>query len=169
MRLTKPTYLIAELSGDVVDLVREMRSRFNPDNIFWPADITIAGSSGVGTFQENHDLESVVETLSPIMTSHQFTEVTFLKVDRFPGTGIYYLAPERDKFDCLHQATVKSGIKFNESQWPYNPHCTLCWQEQDKLEYRKLFEEMEIPSQTTIECFSLYQPEKLGGIRVHRF
>lgn len=61
MKIIKPTYLIAELSGDVVELVRSMRLRYNPDNVFWPADITVAGSSGLGTVKEGQELEDVIE------------------------------------------------------------------------------------------------------------
>ena len=56
MNIDKPTYLIAELGGDVVELVRSMRQRFNPNNVLWPADITIAGSSGVGTLKDGQSL-----------------------------------------------------------------------------------------------------------------
>lgn len=64
MNIDKPTYLIAELGGDVVRLVRTMRERFNPNNVLWPTDITIAGSSGVGTLKNGQPLDQIVAIIT---------------------------------------------------------------------------------------------------------
>lgn len=169
MKISSPTYLIAELAGDVVPLVSTMRKRFNPDHLYWPADITIAGSSGVGTLKEGQDINEVVEHLTPIVQEYGFSDLKFLGVGRFPTTGIYYLMPEREKFDRLHEAVVGSAVEFNENAWPYNPHCTLRWQEEDAPDCRDLFESLAVPAESVIKCFSLYQPQRIGGRRVHRF
>ncbi len=166
MIIDNPTYLISELAGDVVALVKEMRQRFNPDHD-WPVDITIAGSSGVGTIKEGQDINDVIRAFRPIINSHGFTDVTFLSADKFPNTGIYYLAPERRYFDSLHKAIAGSEIQFNENQWPYNPHCTLRAGTEPTDECDLLFKSMNLPKNSIIECFSLYQP--FGGGRVHRF
>ena len=118
MIITHPTYLIAELTGDVVPLVKSMRERFNPDNVYWPADITIAGSSGIGTLKHGQNIDEVVDRLSPIVQKYGFEELEFLSIERFPDTGIYYLVPEREKFDLMHQAVLRSELEFNKSEWP---------------------------------------------------
>jgi len=169
MKVSTPTYLIAELSGDVVPLVLDMRKRFNPKNTHWPADITIAGSSGVGTLKDGQHLNEVVEQLTPIVREFGFTDIEFVSVSRFPNTGIYYLMPAREKFDCLHKAVVHSTVEFNESDWPYNPHCTLRWHDDDAKECKTLFDSLKLPIESAVDCFSLYQPQKNGGCRVHRF
>ena len=56
MRIITPTYLIAELSGEVVNFVTERRELHNPDRTAWPVDITIAGSSEIGTIKEGQQL-----------------------------------------------------------------------------------------------------------------
>jgi len=167
MLVDHPTYLISELAGDVVALVKEMRQRFNP-NHDWPVDITIAGSSGIGTIKEGQDIDKVIKAFQSIIDLHGFTDVTFTSVSRFPNTGIYYLAPERDNFDALHKAIAGSDIQFNDNQWPYNPHCTLRAGTEPTDECDLLFKSMSTPSNSIIECFSLYQPYSGGG-RVHRF
>jgi len=167
--ITKPTYLIAELGGDVVELVRTLRMRFNPNNVQWPADITIAGSSGVGTLKFNQSLESVIQKLNPIISEFKFTQVNFIGVERFPNTGIYFLNPERSRFDVMHHAVVSSGLQFNENQWPYNPHCTLHWKNKTSADIDKLFNSIKIPQASFVDCFSLYQPEKKGGHRLYKF
>lgn len=169
MEITKPTYLIAELDGDVAPLVLEMRKRYNPNNQYWPADITIAGSSGVGTLKHGQSLARVVQVFTPIIEAFGFSDVEFLEVGKFSDTGIYYLNPAREKFDLLHNAITESGILFEEIRWPYNPHCTLCWHDTDSQEYKDHFGAINVPVNSYVECFSLYQPEVRGGIRVHKF
>ena len=169
MKITKPTYLIAELSGEVAELVRSMRTRFNPSNVNWPADITVAGSSGVGTLKLGQSLDEVVEKIIPVMTELSFTRVKFTGIERFPETGIYYLMPERLNFDLMHEAIVASGLEFDESPWPYNPHCTLRWQDGTSPEIEELFKSIELPEESIVDCFSLYQPEKIGGNRIYTF
>ena len=169
MKINKPTYLIAELEGDIVPLVYDLRKRFNPGSTNWPVDITVAGSSGIGTIQEGQNVSKVINCLKPIINNLGFFEVSFTAIDRFPETGMYHLVPEREQFDKLHQAVAKSGVLFNENRWPYNPHCTLRAGLEVTEECDVLFKSMSIPRNVTIECYSLYQPEENGGCRVHRF
>jgi 2'-5' RNA ligase len=50
----------------------------------------------------------------------------FSAIRSFPKTGVFYLEPSsRSPFDHLHQKLLLSGISFSESQWPFNPHCTV--------------------------------------------
>ncbi len=169
MVINKPTYLIAELAGDVVQLVNECRKKFNPDHMPWPVDITIAGSSGIGTIVEEQNLENIIKLIEPEILTFGFKNVSFKSIDRFANTGIYHLVPEREKFDLLHNSIAKSGIKFNENQWPYNPHCTLRAGHKPTEECDLLFKSTKIPKNVTIECFSLYQPILNGGTRIHKF
>jgi hypothetical protein len=169
MKIDKPTYLIAELEGDVVSTVNALRKRFNPGCIQWPVDITIAGSSGVGTIKEGQMTRDVINIISPIISKHRFRDVTFRTISIFPNTGIYHLVPERKEFDTIHEAVSRSGILFNENLWPYNPHCTLRAGPSPTEECSTLFEAMNVPKNASIECFSLYQPETGGGFRLHRF
>ena len=95
--------------------------------------------------------------------------MNFTGIEKFPDTGIYYLKPDRKLFDEMHKAIVCSGLEFNESPWPYNPHCTLCWKNESTPEIDAYFKTIEVPEKATIECFSLYQPENRGGYRAHKF
>jgi len=169
MKLDKPTYLIAELQGEIEQYVYGLRSKFNPDRTSWPTDITVAGSSGIGTISEGQELDFVVSEISGILSSYQFDEVVFEELDRFPNTGIYVLKPIRDKFDVLHEAIKSSKVSFNENPWPYNPHCTLCAVGENSVELESEFSEEVFPTSARIRCFSLYQPEANGGSRIHKF
>ena len=167
MKIDAPTYLISELSGVAVQFVTAMREKYNPERVAWPVDITIAGSSGVGTISEEQDLEEVIKQLAPIIRETYFTEVKFENIQSFPSTGIYFLHPERDLFDRMHKAVVSSGVIFNENAFPYTPHCTL--RDGPPMDTNYEFEKMDFPPAATIQCFSLYQPRPYGGKRIHIF
>jgi 2'-5' RNA ligase len=169
MIINQPTYLIAELSGDIVTLVQQFRRQFNPDRVNWPIDITIAGSSGIGTFSHGQKLSEVIDKLEFIIYSNNFTEVEFTGVDHFDNTGIYYLVPKRKKFDVLHQAVINSEVIFNSNSWPYNPHCTLRAGSDEIQEFNDIFSKINVPKSAIIECISIYQPETNSGNRLHRF
>ena len=111
----------------------------------------------------------MINKLSPVIKEYGFTKVAFKSISRFPNSGLYHLVPERDQFDILHEAVVKSDILFNENKWPYNPHCTLRAGPSPTDECSSLFETMSIPINTSIKFFSLYQPVSCGGVRVYRF
>lgn len=169
MKIEKPTYLIAELEGEIESYIYDFRSQFNPDRTLWPADITIAGSSGIGTISEGQELDFVVAEIEAVLNSYQLRVVVFEGVDRFPNTGIYVLKPFRDQFDVLHEAIKATKIKFNENPWPYNPRCTLCAAPENTGDLESVFSDVPFPSAAEIRCFSLYQPRSNGGSRIHRF
>ena len=169
MKINKATYLIAELQGEIEDYVFKLRSKFNPDRTSWPTDITIAGSSGIGTITEGQDLDTVVTQLESALEQHAFNKVTFEDISRFPNTGIYILNPVRKAFDALHEAVKNINIEFNENPWPYNPHCTLCAMGENSELLENEFSQATFPTSATIRCFSLYQPEPNGGTRIHTF
>ena len=126
MKIDKPTYLIAELEGDIEKYVTDLRNQFNPERVLWPIDITIAGSSGLGPIFEGQALNLVISVIEKVISTFYFDDVVFNELDRFTNTGIYFLKPTRDKFDVLHEALNESKVLFNANSWPYNPHCTLC-------------------------------------------
>lgn len=169
MKIDKPTYLIAELQGEIEDYVYSLRSKFNPDRTSWPTDITIVGSSGLGTISEGQDIDYVVSELNNVLSSYSFKDVIFEDLSRFPDTGIYVLKPFRDKFDLLHKAIKETRVTFNDNPWPYNPHCTLCAMRDNSEELESEFSDMPYPTSAKIRCFSLYQPEENGGSRIHKF
>ena len=169
MQISEPTYLIAELKGDVTNLILGLREKYSPAQINWPTDITIAGSSGLGTIREGQDLNSIVELLAPILKKHPFREIKFTSVKCFSGTGIYYLEPSGEKFVTLHNAVADSGVLFHRNKWPYRPHCTLRSGAEATEKLDQTFKQMTIPKNTEIDCFSLYQPRVNGGLRIHQF
>ena len=119
--------------------------------------------------KNGQSLDQIVETITPLISQLKFKNVEFTGVEKFPDTGIYYLQPERDQFDKMHKSIISSGLEFNDNPWPYNPHCTLHWKDKSTTELDEYFNSIELPKNSIVECFSLYQPEKRGGARVHKF
>ena len=169
MKIDKPTYLIAELEGDIEKYVTDLRNQFNPERVLWPIDITIAGSSGLGPILEGQALNLVISEIEKVISTFYFDDVVFNELDRFTNTSIYFLKPTRDKFDVLHEALNKSKVLFNANPWPYNPHCTLCSKSESNKELDLAFSEAAFPKTANIRCFSLYQPYNNGGYRLYKF
>ena len=67
----------------------------------------------------------------------------------------------------MHEAVVRSKVRFKENRFPYIPHCTL--KAGDPKESDREFIDMYFPRLAFIDCFSLYQPEPNGGQRIYRF
>ncbi|MCV2403265.1 2'-5' RNA ligase family protein [Marinomonas sp. C2222] len=169
MIINKLTYLIAELEGEVEGFVLNFRKRFNPERVTWPTDITIAGSSGIGTLSEGQDLDFVIAEIAVVLDRYSFNDVTFESLERFPDTGIYILKPSREKFDELHNAIKETQVKFNDTPWPFTPHCTLSAVQENSEDLEEVFVGARYPIAAKIRSFSLYQPETNGGCRIHRF
>jgi len=64
-------------------------------------------------------LDEIVRTLPPF-------ESRFLGVGRFPSSDIFYLVPDHpENFLAAQRAIAASGLRFDESPFPFVPHCTI--------------------------------------------
>ncbi|MGG4019560.1 2'-5' RNA ligase family protein [Priestia megaterium] len=122
------TYIVLELPMKIHEQVMSIKMTFNdPIEMVTPADITVAGSSGVGLLnpaQEPHAVYSILDNIAlkikPIKTS-------FLEVTRFPSTNIFFFSFEDETpFHDLHRKIADSNIRFSKSEFPFKPHVTLC-------------------------------------------
>jgi len=96
---------------------------------FWsalPAEITVAGSGGVGEFESVDDPRQAFATLDEIGRSTPPIEAEFDQVRRFPGTDIFYFSVRDEAPICaLDVRIVASGIRFKPPLHSFTPHCTL--------------------------------------------
>jgi hypothetical protein len=125
MQITKPTFVVAELPPDIAAWVRETRLTFEPAISHLPAEITLAGSSGVGPISAGQSIESIRSRLEAAVAGRVPFEARFTGIGNFPGTGIFFASPEPEPFIALHNAIVSSGIAFGSSAFTYCPHCSL--------------------------------------------
>jgi len=87
-----------------------------------PTEITLAGSSGV------------IKAIPDILKDIQSFQARFSGWSVFPNTTIAYLQPQcRKIFDTLHTRIKESIIPLSNSDFPYDPHCTIVseWSDQD--------------------------------------
>ena len=167
MQITKPTFIVAELPGPVAAWVREMRGQFEPGIAHLPAEITLAGSSGVGPIAPGQSVASVQQMLEAALAGRLPFAARFSGIGNFPGTGIFFAAPEPGPFNAIHAAIVASGIAFGPSPFSYNAHCSLKGFTRLRPGQREAIEAVAVPSQPfTICTVSVYEMESMQPRRL---
>lgn len=121
------TYIVLDITGPVASEIRRVRARHNYD--FYgalPVEITVAGSSGIGSAAPDQDARDVFLALDRVAAETPTIEARFGPVLRFPDTDIFVLTvQDPSPFADLHERLRESGVRFLESPFPFTPHCTL--------------------------------------------
>ena len=125
MHITKPTFIVAELPDNVAAWVRATRATFEPAIAHLPAEVTLAGSSGVGPIAQGERVDRVRSALESALAGRLPFEARFDGIDSFAGTEIFFASPEPEPFMTLHHAIATSGIEFGPTAFLYRPHCSL--------------------------------------------
>jgi hypothetical protein len=162
MQITKPAFIVAELPDPVAAWIREMRRRFEPGIAHLPAEITLAGSSGVGPIALGQSAADVQQMLAVAVAGRLPFETRFSGIRNFPGSQIFFAAPEPGSFNSIHAAIIKSGIKFGPSPFGYTSHCALKGLTPLKPGQREAIESSPVPSDPfTINTVSVYEMEAM--------
>ncbi|NMP24634.1 2'-5' RNA ligase family protein [Sulfobacillus harzensis] len=121
------TYVILPVPPPVAERIMAIRTEHQDAfRMALPVEITVAGSSGIGTIHHDQDPDEAFRLLDTVANTTPPIRVSFGPVQRFPGTDIFVVQPVDPRpFHQLHQRLATSGIKFNVSPFPYTPHCTL--------------------------------------------
>jgi hypothetical protein len=126
MKTLNPSYIIADIPESVFSDVMALRRSCCGRSDDVPAEITLAGSSGVGPIPVGTDISLVTRIVESLLHDMPAFEVSFSGWKVFPNTTIAYLEPKcRLIFDVLHNRLAGSGIPFSPIAFPYNPHCTI--------------------------------------------
>jgi len=121
-----PAYIVLDIQSATAEWIRSLRARFDPERSAMPAEITVTGSSGLGHLVPGQPLADVASEIDRIAARFAPFPAAFDKVERFPGTEIYYLTlADPAPFLEIHKAFAESSIGFQESPYPFEPHCTL--------------------------------------------
>ena len=121
------TFLCLDLPNPVADQVLGIR-RTHGDafRAALPAEITVAGSGGLGVVAPGQDPHAVFAALDRVAAVTPPIAATFGPVIRFPQTDIFVLTlVDETPFRVLQQRLAASGIRFRPSPFPFTPHCTL--------------------------------------------
>src|SRR5258706_16433093 len=119
------TGLVFDLPHDSwMDEVSRLRVRHDPARLHFPIEITVAGSSGLGWFlDEGADLLQKVGGVARGFAPFSFR---FAKVERFPRSNVYYLAPgDNSAFHEFQRRLAGRGLRFEPTPFDYVPHCTI--------------------------------------------
>jgi 2'-5' RNA ligase len=165
--VTKPTFIVAELPEAIAGWVKSVRQELEPGMAHMPAEITLAGSSGVGPLKLGQRLEEIEQTLSELLERCLPFEARFLRVGNFPNTEIFFLEPARELFDELHSLIANSALEFEASPFPFNPHCSLKGFTLLQPGDRERLEQLAIPLEPfLIRSVSVYEIEAMQPKRL---
>lgn len=121
-----PAYLVLELPKFIGTRVLDIRRRYDPHLAAFPAEIMVAGSSGIGTIAPGQDAHAVYQALSQVVSEHLPICSRFVGISRFTTGPVVWLQPaDPDPFISIQQALVATGIHFNTHKFSYAPHCSL--------------------------------------------
>jgi 2'-5' RNA ligase len=109
MLVTKPSFIVAELPEAIAAWVTSVRQDLEPAIAHMPAEITLAGSSGVGHLKIGQNLEDIEQILAEVLVGRLPFEARFERVGNFPNTEIFFLEPVCEPFDELHSLIVNRG------------------------------------------------------------
>lgn len=124
--LEHPAYLVLELPKSIGTRVLDIRRRYDPRLAAFPAEITVAGSSGIGTIAPDQDARVVFQALSQVASERLPISSRFVGISRFATGPVVWLQPaDPDPFIVIQQALVATGIHFNIHKFSYTPHCSL--------------------------------------------
>ncbi len=121
------TYICLDLPSPVAEHVLSIR-RAQGDlyRSALPAEITVAGSGGLGVVAPGQDPHSVFTALDRVAAATPPITARFGPVVRFPQTDTFVLTLSDDMpFRALQRRLETSGIRFTASPFPFTPHCTL--------------------------------------------
>ena len=122
-----PTYVVLELPTAVGERVHDIRGRYDRRLAAFPAEITVAGSSGVGTIAPGQEATAVFRALERVAAAHLPFFTRFIAISRFAAGPVVWLRPATPTpFSGLQRSLVAAGIRFLPHKFAYTPHCSLC-------------------------------------------
>jgi hypothetical protein len=158
MNLVPPTYICLDLPEPQASEVMALRRRYCQRLKDFPPEITITGSSGVGAMLPQLHWDRVEPKLEAIAQEWAPIRASLGGMVRFPDTDIFCLSmSDPMPFMALHEALKHSGIAFEESQFPFFPHCTIRMAGPlTDADISALFS-LTVPGEFTIAELALYQ------------
>jgi 2'-5' RNA ligase len=164
------TYVVLDLPSRVGEEVMAIRERYRDwFRASFPAEITVAGSGGVGVFDSAQDWREAISTLHAIAAATPPIQASFEKVLRFPNTDIFVFALcDESPFRALHERIATSGLRFKPSPFPYTPHCTLYSQSPVSDEVADDLLSLRLPGTFTLDTMSVYMLNRLPCTLLHR-
>jgi 2'-5' RNA ligase len=126
MRFEHNTYVVLDMPPPIWNHVKSIRELYASSLTILPVEITVIGSSGIGTFHKEQEIDAAFELIDSVAANFAPFTTAFRRVTTFPNTGVFYYEPnDPQPFIELQTDIVSAGLKFNESPFPFTPHCTI--------------------------------------------
>ncbi len=163
------TYVVLDVPPPTADIVESIRERYDIVTASLPVEITVAGSSGIGTIDPRQDPDDAYRILDSIATATPPITASFGPVHRFPGTDIFVLTLEpEDPFLAPHDRIRDSGILFGANPFPYKPHCTIrAGLPVDDAKAEELLA-VSVPGSFVLDALSVYTLRRIPPALQHR-
>jgi len=167
-----PSYIVLNIPSPVADELRNIRSFFDPPRANLAIEISLCGSNGRGIISPGQDPDMVFTEIDAIAAQTEPFPAKFGCVKRFPDTGIfYYTLEDPEPFKALHSMCVQSKIKFEPTDFPYEPHCTIKLGRHTEYSEEEIIIRLEPPDESfmidTMSVYSLSKNEQLPRL-LHR-
>ena len=167
-----PSYIVLNIPSPVADQLRSIRSFFDPPRANMAIEISLCGSNGCGTILSGQDTDMVFAELDAVAAKAEAFSAKFGHVEHFPDTGIfYYTLEDSEPFEKLHSMITESNIKFNDTKFAYEPHCTLKLAKHAEYTEEQILERLQPPNQDfiidTMSVYSLSQNQQIPRL-LHR-
>lgn len=158
MNLANPTYICLDVPEPQASQVGAIRTRHCERLRGFPVEVTIAGSSGIGAIRGQLDWDEVEAKLASFCASTPAITAEFGGVVRFPATDIFCLSlADPMPFEAIHDGLKQTGVRFEDSRFPFFPHCTLRMAGPlSASDVSELFA-LQFPGRFTLAWLSLYQ------------
>lgn len=110
-------------ASDVLAIRRAQRDDFRAA---LPAEITVAGSGGIGELEPGQHPDQVFGVIDAIAARTTPIPASFGPVIRFPGTDIFvFTVQDEAPIRALHRELARSSIRWRPARFDFTPHCTL--------------------------------------------
>ena len=124
----KDSYICFDLPEPMATTIMNIRiSQADDFRMQLPAEITVAGSSGIGLIARDEDPDKVFAILKEICSQTEPMTLQFKQVDRFPNSDVFVMRlVDESPLKAFQARLAQSGIRFEPVAFDvYTPHCTL--------------------------------------------
>jgi hypothetical protein len=169
-----PTYISLDVPESVATFVVNARRALDPDFADLPAEIALAGSSGLGVLTADVQHDAAIAALDRLGRSFFPITTRFVRSGWFGNLQVYAVEVEPvAPLLALHTALSSAGLRFDaDVPREYQPHCTLRWtQEWMTPRQQRSWNHLVIPhTDFVLKALTLYQlrPESGNAQTLHR-
>jgi 2'-5' RNA ligase len=170
MRFEHDTYVVLDMPPPIWKHVKSIRERYASPLAILPVEITVIGSSGIGTLHEEQEIDAAFEHVDSVAANFAPFITAFSRVTTFPNTGVFYYEPkDPHPFIKLQSEIVSTGLKFKESPFPFTPHCTIVKLDNPSQELVNEIMSLPVPRETfALDALSVYSLEGYDCRLLHK-